>query len=542
MDYPSKNGFSTHSHGLPGLENLPSYGEENVEEVLREQCNAESWLIPMASPISSDSSGSSTGSWVDAFAVSLWNQPRMHHDSEETLMLRFDKHTCGILSIKDGPSENPWRTMLWPLAKEEGALRHAITSLTAFHASKEIPGLRIKGMEHMDQSLQLLSHGIESMPLTTSLATTLVLAFCESWDMLISTGIRHLRGASHLVAQIMANYRQRKTFPENEPRLGFLCKTWVYMDVIARLTSLEGDDSTDFDIVGTSLCQPFVISQEIDPLMGCASTLFPTIGRVANLVRQVRQRTQCNSLQIISTAKELKSRLEKWAPPSMFAAPEDHWTEVEQGLWTAEAYRGATLLYLLQAVPEISYDSVTETIAALAKEVLTHIANVPVTSGMVIIHIFPLLAAGCEAMDEESRIFVVERWQAMMRRMNIQNLDRCLDVAREVWDRRDHALLEMQRRKARLAASNCQTGYMPKTIMKRKCSYSDHSSPGSPGEGKRRAIQSTMNSCSSTVKPASLRRDSSGACSGLEYELTVRGRHHWAGVMKDLRWEGKNQM
>ena len=521
--------------------NLLSYDddEENVEEIVRDTDPTQYQLVAAASPTSSHSSGSSGASWIDSFGATIWAQPMMSYDSEETLMLRFDRQTCGILSIKDGPSENPWRTMLWPLAREEGALRHAITSLTAFHASTDSPMLRIKGIEHMNQSLQLLSRSIKTMPLTASLATTLVLAFCESWDMLISTGIRHLRAASHLVAEIMRNYREGTTFPENGPHLGFLCRTWVYMDVIARLTSLESDDSTHFDIVTTPICQVSASHNELDPLMGCASTLFPTIGRVANLIRSIRQRSQSNSLQIVSQAKDLKSVLEKWKPPPMFTAPEDHLTEVEQGLWTAEAYRGATLLYLLQAVPEISYELVTETINTLAKEVLTRLANVPVTSGMVIIHIFPLLAAGCEASDPESRTFVLERWQAMIRRMKIQNLDRCLDVVREVWDRRDNSLLETQRRKARLAAPSFYMADCPTTVLKRKYSSTDEMVVDPPNSSKRRATSSVVHSDSSTPKPRILKRESSTSCNGLDYELTVRGRHHWAGVMKDFRWEGK---
>lgn len=528
-------------NSLPNLQSFPSYEDSDVEEIAREPDTTKSWLVAIGSPTASESSSSSGGSWASSFAATLHGRPRLHSGSEEMLMLRFDTQTCSILSVKDGPNENPWRTILWPLAKREGsgALRHAIASLTAFHASKDKPRLRIKGMEHMNQSLQLFSHQMSTMELSASLATTLVLAFCESWDVLISTGIKHLNGARQLVGQIVERYRQGTMTLENEPQLGFLCRTWVYMDVIARLTSFESDDSEDFDLVSTPLCQPSTVKSDIDPLMGCASTLFPIIGRAANLIRRVRQRSQPNSLQIISQATDLKSRLEKWAPHALFEIPEDQSTEVEQALRTAEAYRGATLLYLLQAVPETSYDSVKETIAILAKDVLTNIANVPVSSGTVIIHIFPLLAAGCEAVDPESRTFVTERWQAMMHRMKIQNLDRCLDVVKEVWDRRDDAELENQRRKARAAAAMCQTGYMPTTIMKRKFSTGEGSVPDASGDGKRRAIQSTMDSCSSTLKPGFLRRESSITTSGLEYELTVRGRQHWAGVMKDLQWEGE---
>ena len=391
----------------------------------------------------------------------------------------------------------------------------------------------------MNQSLQLLSQGLNLMPLITSLATTLVLAFCESWDRLTSTGIRHLQGASNLIAEIKRNYAHGPMLAGNQLSLGFLCRTWVYMDVIARLTSLEGDNSTDFDIVSTPLCQPSMMNHDVDPLMGCASTLFPIIGRVANLVREVRQRSQENSLQIISQAKDLKSQLEKWTAPLVFEPPEDQRTEVEQGLWTAEAYRGATLLYLLQAVPEISYDSVTENIKALAKGVLTNVANVPVTSGIVIIHIFPLLAAGCEAVDHESRTFVEERWQEMMRRMKIQNLDRCLDVVKEVWDRRDHAELETQRRSARFIESLPETRCPPAPIMKRKYSSDEDSLLDLSGNAKRRPIQSTINPSSLGSKPRTLRQNSSAGFSDIDPELMVRGRQHWAGVMRDLRWESE---
>ena len=52
---------------------------------------------------------------------------------------------------------------------------------------------------------------------------------------------------------------------------------------------------------------------------------------------------------------------------------------------------------LYQAVAGISLDSVTEKIAALSLKCLTTLANIPVASGAIIVHIYPLLAAGCEA-------------------------------------------------------------------------------------------------------------------------------------------------
>lgn len=526
----------------PNLQTYPSSGsEDDVEEIMREPEPPDAWAMAFPSPVFSDSSSSSDGFRFDMLSAAIYGQPRLHPDSEEMLTLRFDTQTCGILSIKDGPTENPWRMKLWPMARESPALRYAINAMTAFHASKEKPSLRIRGMQDFGQSLKLLSAEIQDTRIDISLATTLVLAFAESWDQLISTGITHLRGAKKLVSEALINHRQGSMHPEAEARLSFLCRTWVYMDVIARLTSLDGDESEDFDTVLSPLCGPSAPNQGIDPLMGCASTLFPLIGRVANLIRKVRTSVE-NSLPMVSQASELKDSIEKWEAPVMFEAPEDQSTEIKHSQRTAEAYRWATLLYLHQAVPEIYSGSVTELIAAMAKEVLNHLANVPPTSRAVIIHIFPLLAASCEVIGAEDRKWVADRWEAMMARMNIQNLDKCWIVVKEVWERRDNREQERRRQRHRAAADHLLTGYMPTKCMKRKSSSGDdnvHDANSNDGST-RRVTQNTRPSPSSRSRSGMLRKDSSGtAPGGLDYELTVRGDLHWAGVMKDWKWEGE---
>ena len=533
--------------GFPSVSNLQTYpfsnSEDDVEEIMRESDPSDGWVMAFPSPAFSDTSSSSGGSRFSMFSAAIYGQPKLHPDSEEMLTLRFDTQTCGILSIKDGPTENPWRMKLWPMARESPALRYAINAMTAFHASKEKPSLRIKGMQDFGQSLKLLSAGIQDARIDISLATTLVLAFAESWDQLISTGITHLRGAKRLVGQALVNYRQGSLHPEIEARLRFLCKTWVYMDVIARLTSLDGDESEDFDTVLTTLCGPgsSAFNQSIDPLMGCASTLFPLIGRVANLIRKVRTSVK-NSLLIVSRASELRDAIEKWEAPTITEAPEDHSTEIKHSQRTAEAYRSATLLYLHQAVPEIHSGSMTKLITSIASQVLNHLANVPPTSRAVIIHIFPLLAASCEVTYEEDRKWVADRWEGMMARMNIQNLDKCWIIVKEVWERRDNREQERIRQKHRADANHLLTGYMPTKCMKRKASSGDdgvHDDSLNDG-GAGRARQDMSPSRSTKPRSGVLRKESSGPRpEGLDYELTVRGDLHWAGVMKDWKWEGE---
>ena len=545
MDYKPTHVYRP--SGFPNDSNLQIYptsnSEDDVEEIMRESDPSDAWAMAFPSPVFSDSSSSSGGSRFSMFSTAIYGQPKLHPDSEEMLTLRFDTQTCGILSIKDGPTENPWRMKLWPMAKESPALRFAINAMTAFHASKEKPSLRIKGMQDFGQSLKLLSAGIQDARIDISLATTLVLAFAESWDQLISTGITHLRGAKRLVIQALINYRKGSLHPEIEARLRFLCKTWVYMDVIARLTSLDDDESEDFDTVLTTLCgsESSAPNQSIDPLMGCASTLFPLIGRVANIIRKVRTSVM-NNLDIVSKASVLRDDIEKWEAPVITEAPEDHSTEIKHSQRTAEAYRWATLLYLHQAVPEIYSGSLTDLIAAMAKQVLNHLANVPPTSGAVIIHIFPLLAASCEVIGGEDRKWVADRWEAMMARMNIQNLDKCWIIVKEVWERRDNREQERRRQRHRAGANHLLTGYMPTKCMKRKSSSGDdgiHDDCLNDG-GAGLVTQDASPSQSTKPRSGMQHKESLGARpEGLDYELTVRGDLHWAGVMKDWKWEGE---
>ena len=526
-------------HTLPTEQSFGSNSEDDVEEIIRQPDHAESWLMPFSPAFSSSSSSSSDSCFdVDMFTA-LYSQPKLHFDSEEMLTMRFDRQTCGILSIKDGPNENPWRTILWPLAKDSSALRYAINAMTAFHASQERPVLRVKGWENMNCAMRLLAGGINNMRVEIALAITIALAWADSWDQHISTGIAHLRGARKLVMQAFMKYKQGSLSPPVLQRLQFLCNTWVYMDVIARLTSANADKSEDFDTVLSPMCGPSVSNPEIDPLMGCASTLFPYIGRVANLVSKVRNSADY-SYDIISEAAELRSAIERWEPPLMFAAPQDVSLEIKDSLKTAEAYRWATILYLHQAVPEAS--SELDSAADFAKKVLENLAAVPVSSRAVIIHIYPLLAAGCEAVGEKDRSWVTNRWTSMIQRMQIGNLNACWKVVKEVWDRRDSFEEEKKRQKHRLAASQIQTGYMPIERVKRKFRVNDEDEECEYlGGGKRRAIDSAMNP-TPTLRSERSSTLSIDPSANIDQGKTVRGRLHWVGVMKDWEWEGRSNV
>ncbi|KAF3490738.1 uncharacterized protein GIQ15_00255 [Arthroderma uncinatum] len=514
----------------------------DIEEIIREDDFGEATGLKRKRQSPSVSDSREPG-------ISIPGQIDFHVDSAEMLLTRFDRRTCGILSVKDGMTENPWRTAVGPLVRESPALFHAVCALAAFHSTKENPIYKYLGMDHMRQSIRTLAVDIESMRTDAALATTLALAFADTWDRHVSTGVQHLRGAKVLFNRAVVEQRHNPISQRDQSRLTFLYNSWMYIAVIAQLTSPE---DTGFDEI------PFPPSftprvHDVDPLMGCAATLFPLIGRVAGLVQKVRK-TTTNSFAIISQAIELKTLVEQWTPPRYFNPPEDPTSDVQHSFQTAQAYRWATLLHLHQAVPEIPSESASE----IAKRVLVLLATVPLGSRTIVVQIFPLLAASCEVDSEEDRKWVRERWAAMQQRLAIGNVDRCFEVVYEVWRRRDAHSAGMP--------DNQLDPYIVPFDTSGMGNCSRHDSVMEPlifGEnpvhggqdsydiinGDDTRILTTMpliesfppiSSPTPTMPSHFPSRNGSAdlGVNGIEYSKTARGKSHWLSVMNDWRWEG----
>ncbi|RPA99088.1 hypothetical protein L873DRAFT_974460 [Choiromyces venosus 120613-1] len=556
IDVPSFGYPGSHYSPAADLQNtIPAIVKEepeedgDIEEVIRSGQNSQSdWTFTVLSPTSANSPrarSSRGGAFVSI--NDIFRRPAVTATSQEMLVLHFDKHTCGIMSVKDGPNENPWRTLIWPLAGDSPALYHAIASMTAFHMSEGRPELRVEGMEHMRKSIRCLAEDISSGDTRNeaALATTLVLAFSEAFDRHTSTGIEHLRGAKILVKQALAKHNTSSPDVIAYKRLGFLYNVWVYLDVLARLTSDEDDDGQGPEFM---VNRPLTPMSEIDPLLGCAATLFPLIGRVASLVQKVRKTDQ-NTYAIISEAMEIKDLLESWAPEASYDPPVDSSSSVLHCLKTAEAYRFATLLYLHQAVPELQSPSSRE----LAQQVMCLIAEIPMSSRSCIVHIYPLLAAGCEAITEGERSWVKSRWEDMCSRMWIGNVSKAWEVMKEVWDRRDRfwETQEAIQGYSSLSPTGTQFGSPPLDApgYKRKTSPVEPEIEEVYGWGGVATLNGNNDigpkrlamTDGSSGRP-SVRSVESGCTPPDmlgEREMSVRGKLHWVGVMKDWEWEGE---
>ncbi|KAA8915107.1 hypothetical protein TRICI_002716 [Trichomonascus ciferrii] len=567
--------------------------ENDVEEevVNRKKSPSPGALISMAA---NNTTSKTFQNWIaDFFDTSSRSSPfpsmggipqPLTDDHTKTINL-FDRYTAGILSIKDGPTENPWRTVLLPLAHDHGALFHAVGAMTKFHNARQDQEMRAQAVQHMKQSFEMLGEGLnnKTLPPNVALATTISLAVAEGWDLTrYSTGISHLKRATKILRQLINQYKNMPL----PPWLQFLFNSWLYYDVVARLTAEEEespeerslvemtddedeeDDNDDketnnqqqtpADLLETllnnqvfddsspeasespepfpdhrkrrsssngsstkrrrySTAGRFVFKEhlfssqkeEVDPLLGCGHTLFPLVGKVASLVQRVRKMDK-NSLSIVSEAVELKHQLETWNTTlsKRMTLVEDPTWDLNSCLSTAEAYRYSALLYLHQAVPEVPSLRSHE----LAEKVMMLLASIPMSSGCRVVSIFPLLIAGCEAEGEE-RNWVLERWQMLSERMWIGNIDRTIDVVKEVWSRKDYCRRQREKKQAQEASES------DKIIA-------------------RRSSKDIASSIASRVAQAfGGTSDSTNDEDDLDYNNGIKGWCHWSMVMKEWGWE-----
>lgn len=269
-------------------------------------------------------------------------------------------------------------------------------------------------------------------------------------------------------------------------------------------------------------------TEYVDPLLGCAQSLFLIMGKVANLIAKIRKSRRKetesqnwkgakprNSLKTITLATELKQQLVNWKltitasminQANLYDDNNGNTWDLPSCIATAEAYRFATIIYLHQAVPEIPCPSTH----SLAEKIFILFASIPTNSDLHVIHIFPLLVASCEAEPGDEREWCETRWKLLSEKMWIGNIDRALQVVKEVWKRKDDYKKKRRR------------GEFDEATMKGGANKED--------EDSLRNISAQISGLMSVIN------DLNG--SSLE---DIRGgigsKLHWSTVMKEWGWE-----
>jgi hypothetical protein len=228
----------------------------------------------------------------------------------------------------------------------------------------------------------------------------------------------------------------------------FLYNTWLYLDVLSSLSS--GDEPCSIRFKGSPSSSPasplsdrcssgsFSLENEIDSLLGCAGGLFPLIARVSNVSNRLSDRVVVgDDVKFIEDGIAVRDELLDWQPPdiNVLHASQDEHCSLEDIVATAEVYRHTALLHLYRAFPPFGRD-----IPHLADNILTSLLLIPKESGSLCIHIWPLMAAGCEQTDPAKRHLVHIRFEEIREKLKVANVDQAIKVLEEVWKRKDQGL------------------------------------------------------------------------------------------------------
>lgn len=481
----------------------------------------------------------STSASPDVSSFPFFQSIELEVDDRDEVETIFLQETVDLLTIWDCTKRNPWRTMIWPLTQESKALYHAIAAMTFLQHSKYTPSLRERGLVHARKSTQQLAIDLSSgeIQIEAALAATIALGLAESWDFQeSSTGRTHIQGAKILLQQSLSQHTSSQSSNEISSLLRFLANTWIYMDVLARLTSDCGPSLDPELLQFFTDAGPIAIREELDPLMGYAASLFPIIGRVADLIGQIRARcARRNSPIIIAKAIELRHAIEDWSPAIDLESIDRPTNNMVECIQTAEAYRWSTVLLLQEAVPELpclaSYKE-------LGQKTLVYLATIPSNSATLNIHIYPLMVAATEAVEEEDRQFVRDRWNIMRKRMVNGIIDRCADIVEEVWRRRDAHFSEWL---ARNSPDSSAIDFSPSsTAGIVGINGSSQMTSSSTGMGGEQARSPKRKSTAHSDFPISIafKRGVDPITRSGNVDYTVKGNLHWIGVMKEMGWEG----
>lgn len=179
----------------------------------------------------------------------------------------------------------------------------------------------------------------------------------------------------------------------------------------------------------------YSLQNEIDSLLGCAEDLFPLIARMSKVCKHLTTIPITeDQIPYIQEGIQIRSELINWQPPATVSihASEDQYCKVDDIVTTAEVYRLTALLHLYRTFPPFGKD-----VQAIADQILNYLLVIPPDSGTLCIHIWPLMAAGCEHSDPIRRNQVRERFDEIRRKLMVANVDHSIMVLEEVWKRRD---------------------------------------------------------------------------------------------------------
>lgn len=188
----------------------------------------------------------------------------------------------------------------------------------------------------------------------------------------------------------------------------------------------------------------------VDTLLGMATTLWPVIHRLSNLVgvkddldKAVAQgqvsKAAVLRTELETTASAIQVALKQWQPamPSEDAMTNAEKARLQSIVNNAIAYQHSAFVYLYRTIYGHSRNH--ELVQHHTHLSLTHCVGTTSGEGPMSALLWPLFVAACEATAPEDRSLAQQTFVAIDRVQGMTNIERAWRIVQEVWRRADEA-------------------------------------------------------------------------------------------------------
>jgi hypothetical protein len=333
------------------------------------------------------------------------------------LFHHFITVVSSFISIK--PTENPFQKHFTSMALQKGPLQSAILSVAASHLVAILPheNTEITARKHHRMTIQSLSMALKNSTERFSdatLATVLMLQVRRQFmDSVEEVDECHLSAARELI-------RLRKgllTAPTS--CFQFLLSLFSYHDILGSIAHAR----PPFILDNEDLC-----SNTLAPLFDSAFDILHVASDISSLQSMTSGGITTSNEEIQSLIQIYEHKLETWR------LPDDAAENIDLAN-TAIAYHAAASIYLFRVAYNIG--SPHPRTLHRVRLCLDALANVPITSPLISMHVWPLFTGGCEAIDPQDRLFAVQRLKEMYIIRRIPSLVRVREAMETVWKCKD---------------------------------------------------------------------------------------------------------
>ncbi|KAI1769924.1 hypothetical protein F4818DRAFT_308709 [Hypoxylon cercidicola] len=372
-------------------------------------------------------------------------------------------HFCNVLShliVFREESGNPFQQLVLPLAHRSLPIMNAIYALASAHMEYRGVETAEKSLHFHNRAIQGLARLIEQEGNVDKVELLAAIMLLVYYEVLVQRGRSsivdgHLKGA----LTIMSSSQE-----ESSPASLFLERAFRFYDVITALSLGSAPLSTapaagcliPFPPLDAPVTSPM---SNVDTLLGMATTLWPIMHRLSNLLSlkaDMDKATQDNQasksavlrMEFETTSQSIETALTQWEPCLPPHVVAEHGVlkcstgvdipellQLQSILHNALAYRHSAFVYLYRTI--YGYPARREVVQKHAHSALVHCVETVTHRGPMGALLWPLFVAACEAVSAEDRALAQRAFVGIDQRQGMTNIGQAWKIIQEVWTRLD---------------------------------------------------------------------------------------------------------